>query len=758
MSEAQTGKARALPYLLVSLGALLLFGPMLLSGRVLFWGTPLLQFVPWREFALETLLQGHLPLWNPELGMGAPLLANYQSALLYPPNWILGLTGIAWGQGLLVMLHLIWAGSGMALLARRLGSSLLGQSLAGLAFGLSGYLVARAGFLSINAAAAWLPWLVLCADKVATGVAERDSWRTIGKGATWLALAFAMQWLAGHAQTAWYSLILVGLWALWRAAKAGGRRGALRVVPWMLAVGALAFALAAVQLVPTLEYMAQSHRAETLDPEFAMTYSFAPWRTLGLLLPDLFGNPARGDYWGYGNYWEDAIYIGVIPFLFALLALVRGIAGREARKGLIRFMAVLSTIAFLLALGKNTPVFPWLFEHIPTFNIFQAPARWNLIPVFCLALLAAFGADAWRAPEGRTLYWMRLSTAGAVMIVVVAWLVGALAPIIEPTFSRSFWLAGVWILAFCVLALRRPAKLTLAWIAVLGLIVLLDLGYSNSGLNPSAPGSLYEGRSELAEQVAADQRIYMPAEVEHDLIYERTHRFDTFESQIDLSLVRETGLPNTSMLDGIASANNFDPLLPGRFVVWLQALEDLPLEHQESLLGLMNVGWRAKADAASQTGLRYVSVSEPARVRLVYEAVWEDAPGEALERVLDPSFDPSQMVVLEGSEESDIVAAGEGRILRFEQVHPGRIEIEVRTSQDAWLVLSDAGYPGWQAAVDEIDSEILHADYLFRAVRVPAGEHSITFTYESLAVRLGAWMSVLGLMTLGSLVWLWRRD
>ena len=124
----------------------------------------MLQFVPWHRYAIELLRGGHLPLWNPLLGAGAPLLANYQSALLYPPNLLLLLTGPEYGHGLLVFLHLIWAGLGMRALARRLGMQPAGQMISALAFSLSGYMVSRAGFISINHTAAWLPWLVMALD------------------------------------------------------------------------------------------------------------------------------------------------------------------------------------------------------------------------------------------------------------------------------------------------------------------------------------------------------------------------------------------------------------------------------------------------------------------------------------------------------------------------------------------------------------------------------------------------------------------
>ncbi|HET7010735.1 MAG TPA: hypothetical protein VFI11_08175, partial [Anaerolineales bacterium] len=111
-------------------GPLLLLGPMLVRGEVLFWGTPLLQFYPWHSFAVEAIRQGHVPLWNPYVGMGAPLLANLQSALLYPPNWLLLLIEPARGHGFLVLLHLLWTAAGTVLLTRRLGVGALGQVVA----------------------------------------------------------------------------------------------------------------------------------------------------------------------------------------------------------------------------------------------------------------------------------------------------------------------------------------------------------------------------------------------------------------------------------------------------------------------------------------------------------------------------------------------------------------------------------------------------------------------------------------------------
>lgn len=125
----------------------------------------MLQFAPWRDYGFAQLLAGEAPLWM-LVGAGAPLLANYQSALLYPPNWLGILAPLDLAHNALLIGHIALTGVGMVVLTRRLGYPALGQVVAGLTFGLCQYVVARAGFYSINAAVAWTPWLVVAADRL----------------------------------------------------------------------------------------------------------------------------------------------------------------------------------------------------------------------------------------------------------------------------------------------------------------------------------------------------------------------------------------------------------------------------------------------------------------------------------------------------------------------------------------------------------------------------------------------------------------
>jgi hypothetical protein len=66
-----------------------------------------------------------------------------------------------------------------------------------------------------------------------------------------------------------------------------------------------------------------------------------------------------------------------------------------------------------------------------------------------------------------------------------------------------------------------------------------------------------------------------------------------------------------------------------------------------------------------------------------------------------------------------------------------QVTVEVETPGPALLRLADLWYPYWTATVDDRDEPVLKADYLLRAVAVPAGRHRVVFRYQSPAIRRG---------------------
>jgi hypothetical protein len=814
-----------LPYLPLWMGPLVLLAPVWLAGKAMFWGTPSLQFVPWWYSAWEMLRSGHLPLWNPQAGMGAPLLANYQVGLFYPPNWFYfllaalgGLPAMAWGQAIMVALHLGWAGIGMARLARRLGLGRSAQTVSGLAFGLSTYLVGRAAFLSVMSAVAWLPWILLYSREIARpGMKRRDGLA--------LVICATFQLLAGHAQTTWYTFLLAAVWtAVWGWLFTGRiRENELPASPGSRAVAALrglaklgallswAFALTAVQLLPTAEYLLQSQRAAAVTYQTAMTYSTWPWRLLGLLAPGLFGSPAQGDFWGYASFWEDAVYIGLLPVLLAFSAILAGFIRRKKsyqpdafwQRPITITLTLVTLVSILLALGQNTPVFPWLYYHVPTFSMFQAPARFLIWGIFSLSLLAGLGAQHWRRPAGRGLYWTRLATAGAVAVALGSALAWVLLPSVKSTFLRATALAGFWGISAGVLSLTAPEEsgtqaglMAPAWSWAVSLVISADLIVAGWGLNPGVSPDFYAQPSptaNLVRQMGQDGRVYLPDGDEYVLKFNRLFDLSTFYAVQDWAELRATLLPDIFMLDGLNSANNFDPLVPARYANWMQVLSNLPpvellrdkkpgeLPGESRLegipagltsvvfarmLNLMGVRVVERVDHSSPDNVRFeaipgssdANVFSAQGVQLQFAACVIPAADatQALHLVTAADTNLNSRVILEGAGSPATQGCPKQVSASFDQFEatPNRVEISVRASSDGWLVLSDVWYPGWQATIDGIGVPLERANYLFQAVAVSAGDHLVQFSYRPGSFYLGAIISLLAAL---GLLWAFRK-
>ncbi|MBI2268187.1 MAG: YfhO family protein [Candidatus Blackburnbacteria bacterium] len=118
------------------------------------------------------------------------------------------------------------------------------------------------------------------------------------------------------------------------------------------------------------------------------------------------------------------------------------------------------------------------------------------------------------------------------------------------------------------------------------------------------------------------------------------------------------------------------------------------------------------------------------RAFVVYS--WERSLGnKTLDRFLDPDFPISEKVFLE--EELGFVnkAAGKGESsVLYEKYSDQESMFKVRTSKDGLLFVSDTYYPGWKAYVDDVETKIYKANFAFRAIAVPAGEHVVKMTYK----------------------------
>jgi hypothetical protein len=223
--------------------------------------------------------------------------------------------------------------------------------------------------------------------------------------------------------------------------------------------------------------------------------------------------------------------------------------------------------------------------------------------------------------------------------------------------------------------------------------------------------------------------------------------------------VRESGLPNTTLLDRVPSASNFDPLLPRRYADWVLALATAPSEQQARMLQMMDVAWVGRAIGRLPPWVAYEAVPGARRVRLVPEAVPADGLAEALQALATPALDFDRQVILEAPAQVASRRGGPGEVDFVPSADPGRVTIRVAAPDGGWLVLSDTWYPGWTVRVDSTTAESYPADVAFRAVWVPPGATTVTWVYAPSSFRVGGAVSLASLVVMGGVLtwWIVRR-
>lgn len=515
--------AAAAPAAAVVVLVLLFLWKLAFTNLILARGDTFLYFYPYWDYRAHALLAGHLPLWDPLLFMGAPLLANSQAGVLYPLNWPLAVLAAPQAVKLAILIHLAIAALGAYALARRaLDQSTLAAFLAAALFSLGGYLTSQIEHVNQLQGLAWLPWLILATHVLVQRLAGGPSrYRRAAPPAIAAAVIIALQILAGHTQTAFISLAGAGLYGLvlsllhpgspiqpiaqpQRAdqppAVPGARRQALvRPMPslalftvlFLAGATLVAIGLSAAQVLPTLELSGQSLRGGGLPLREALSFSLDP-RLLGrALLP------------GYSRalFSEFIAYAGVAGLGLA----VAGLRKRTERLAVL----LLAAVGLGFALGAYDPVYAVL-AALPPFDLFRAPARWLALFTLAIALLAGSGLDEFGSASPRRKTAMLLAPLGLIALTpLAARLVpaGETGPLGLP---HAVDVVG-WLLPLAGLAILGWLPVRAAWraplAAALALVELFAAGWVLPYNHLTAPEAYTSIRPAMTQLLAPQQAL-----------------------------------------------------------------------------------------------------------------------------------------------------------------------------------------------------------------------------------------------------------
>jgi len=141
----------------------------------------------------------------------------------------------------------------------------------------------------------------------------------------------------------------------------------------------------------------------------------------------------------------------------------------------------------------------------------------------------------------------------------------------------------------------------------------------------------------------------------------------------------------------------------------------------------------------------YENLGVQPRAFLVHQALVAADDEEALALMQNESFDPATQVVLAQPVVGRFSQSSQQESVHITHYAPERVEITVVASAPGYLVLADAWYPGWEAAVDGDATEVYRANLLFRAIAMGEGHHQVVFTFRPASLRVGASVSLVGL-------------
>jgi tetratricopeptide (TPR) repeat protein len=335
---------------------------------------------PMFHFLAEAVRTGVPPLWNPYAGLGRPFLADTQSLVCYPPVYLI-CAGQGIGVFLLAWLHGLLAIWGMRRLGSGLGIGRWQSYFIGFTYLASGEMTARwmTGQFHFCWGLCYVPWLFYYALR--TG----EPWqsRRVGQHAMLLALQF----LCGHPQVFWFSVIGQAVFIVARALRF---RDAARSLGQFGVACVWCAGLVAVLLLPMLELIKHGNRSGT-SPEFTNSLRF-DWGSFRYLFNPLHAGDVN---------WESNLFVGTIVVVLGLVGLCR------VRERNVRGLLGVLVVGLLIAAGQNTPAFPLFYKWLPGFAGFRIHARAALLVVF--ALICAAGIWLGRPHPRIQALWERLT-------------------------------------------------------------------------------------------------------------------------------------------------------------------------------------------------------------------------------------------------------------------------------------------------------------------------------------------------------------
>jgi hypothetical protein len=542
--------------------------------------------------------------------------------------------------------------------------------------------------------------------------------------------ALLLPMTAGSPPGLFYAGLLIVPYAGWRLVAylraRPSRRDLVQLAVAIACAVAIAVLVLAVTVVPTGELVALGSRDRfaPAGPSFALSLSLP-------LGPVMRGFAVRGA-------GMPEVYMGAAIVLLALCALV---VRPKHDRGAAVVLAITAFFGLWLSTGETGGLLTVLVYKVPGFAMLRIPGRYKLLAAWSLTAAAGYGVSALEAAREETRLRIRLFVVAAVAVVLTVLLVVKAGHGASPVERPAWWsivatvLAGA--LAIAAVKFRRLSDLALASFALFALLDAPLFTFTPRALPAAERRQTHEGDAKVLAQLDGVRdrwRIY-----DEYLLGERpgarlrVRDFRGYPAVDPLSLHRYVDVLDFAARDaGILEDFNVRYLFAKPHFRYANTTSFPRMPHPE-FERTRDFTWEARhpAPLIQWLGQAVVvpqkQVLTTMRARVGPNGYRNVAVLEPADQALLPASASSWVTAGDPTQLGAAPAPVEGQLVSYE---PDEIRFTVDAPQEGLVVLNEIQFPGWHVEVDGVAATPLRANYLLRAVAVPAGHHSITWKFE----------------------------
>ncbi len=705
---------------------------------------PVLQTYPWRKIVIENIKNFRLPLWNPYSFSGQPLMANIQSAAFQPLNILFFFLSFKIAWTLQIILSATFAAIFTYLFLRSINLSKLASFFGAIIVPFSSFFTSWMTWGTINIAASLLPLALLCINKLSTKITAH--YFLILTGLVSCAI------FSGHLQTAAYVIFTILLYVIFISTT--GKNLKLMILSTLAVL--IGITIASIQILPTLEFANYSNRSQdkAYSPE-KEDWFLPPKHLVQLISPDYFGNPTKGNYWGVWNYGEFTQFIGLVPLIFAIYALTK----KDKR---IIFFKIMLVLALIFALKNPISELPYKM-NLPLISSSQ-PSRILYLLTFSLAILAAIGLDTYiKSKDKKSVILSSSIVAVAYSVLLITTLLAKeLFPKPEGINTqiialRNMVIPGLVGFASLLILIAGNIKNYRKFaVFVLVFVSIIELFYFSNKFTPFSSMNSVFPSTQITNYLKDQQKPFRV-----------------------LSTDRRIANPNLLSAYNIESVGGYDPLYLKKYAIFVTAWQSnksnndtisfnrfiTPNDFRSQIANLMNIKYVLTFDDINDVRFEkimnegstklYRNKNVQDRAFFVSQVIKKADDNAVLESlVTSPSF-----VKEAYSTTFDFIGGDADAKATISKYNDQSISISTSSKSPTPLIISNINFPGWKCYIDKVEVKIENVNYLLQSVVVPAGEHTVTLSFEPKVFKQSILLSLIGIgASLLIAFYIWRKS